>query len=279
MVGSLGGDGGIKCPRCHQCWPMFNDTEFLTRLGLKRVASILQTTSSNAFLWMKITVFLVMFNSILLENPEFRCIMQSGEVAVFIKYALQWRHNERDGVSNYQPHDCSLNRLFKAQKKTSKLRVTGLCEGNSPATGEFPAQRASDAENVSIWWRHHGLRPLWEDVTNTTQSWVACCLCLDFSSDNILHKSSLNFLIKSEVRLIPEAPRSWLTNICHSRSERPLEYTKLDSTRTFEITIVWHCAADKYISCIYIYTCKILKTGVVTSSSLPVVNFKVPWIT
>ena len=22
-------------------------------------------------------------------------------------------------------------------------------------TGEFPAQRASNAENVSIWWRHH----------------------------------------------------------------------------------------------------------------------------
>ena len=27
--------------------------------------------------------------------------------------------------------------------------------GNSPVTGEFPAQRASNAENVSIWWRHH----------------------------------------------------------------------------------------------------------------------------
>ena len=40
-------------------------------------------------------------------------------------------------------------------KKTSKLRVTGICAGNSPATGEFPAQRASNAENVSIWWRHH----------------------------------------------------------------------------------------------------------------------------
>ena len=39
-------------------------------------------------------------------------------------------------------------------KKTSKLRVTGLCEGNSSVTGEFPAQRASNAENVSIWWRH-----------------------------------------------------------------------------------------------------------------------------
>ena len=43
-------------------------------------------------------------------------------------------------------------------KKTSKLRVTGLCAGNSPGTGEFPAQMASDAENVSIWWRHHGTK-------------------------------------------------------------------------------------------------------------------------
>ena len=33
--------------------------------------------------------------------------------------------------------------------------LTGLCAGNSPATGEFPAQMASDAENVSIWWRHY----------------------------------------------------------------------------------------------------------------------------
>ena len=41
------------------------------------------------------------------------------------------------------------------QKKTSKPRVTGLCEGNSPVTGEFPSQRASNAETVPIWWRHH----------------------------------------------------------------------------------------------------------------------------
>ena len=69
---------------------------------------------------------------------------------------LQWRHNEHDSVSNYQPHDCLLNRFFgRRSKKTSKLRVTGLCVGNSPGTGEFPAQRASNVENVSIWWRHH----------------------------------------------------------------------------------------------------------------------------
>ena len=69
---------------------------------------------------------------------------------------LQWRHHGRDSVSNHQPHDCLLDRLFRRRsKKISKLRVTGLCAGNSPATGEFPAQRASNTENVSIWWRHH----------------------------------------------------------------------------------------------------------------------------
>ena len=69
---------------------------------------------------------------------------------------LQWRRNMHDEVSNHQPYDCLLNRLFRRRsKKTSKLRVNGLCEGNSPVTGEFPAQRASNAENVSIWWRHH----------------------------------------------------------------------------------------------------------------------------
>ena len=70
--------------------------------------------------------------------------------------ALQWRHNEGDGVSDHQHHDCLLNRIFRRRsEKTSKLRVTGLCAGNSHVTGEFPAQRASNVENVSIWWHHH----------------------------------------------------------------------------------------------------------------------------
>ena len=43
---------------------------------------------------------------------------------------LQWRHNERSGVSHHQPHECLPN-------------------------GLFPAQMASNAENVSIWRRHH----------------------------------------------------------------------------------------------------------------------------
>ena len=66
----------------------------------------------------------------------------------------QWRHNTQYDISYQQPHDCSLNRLFRRiSKKTSKLRVTGLCGGNSPA------QMASNAENISIWWRHHEMSP------------------------------------------------------------------------------------------------------------------------
>ena len=74
-----------------------------------------------------------------------------------VSNALRWRHNERDSVSNHQPHHCLLNRSFRRRsKKTPKLRVTGLCAGKSPGTSEFPAQMASNAENVSIWWHHHG---------------------------------------------------------------------------------------------------------------------------
>ena len=79
-------------------------------------------------------------------------------LTTFLNSTLRWRHNDHAGVSNHQPHGCLLNRLFRRKsKKTSKLRVSGLCAGNSPGTGEFPAQMASYAENVSIWWRHHDL--------------------------------------------------------------------------------------------------------------------------
>ena len=85
------------------------------------------------------------------------------------KDPLQWRHNERDSVSNHQPHDCLLNRLFRRRsKKTSKLRVTGLCAGNSPGT----AQMASYAENVSIWWRHHARRQTFAYSIKQRQCWT-----------------------------------------------------------------------------------------------------------
>ena len=84
-------------------------------------------------------------------------LVHSLLIVMSLTNTLQWRHNGCNSISKHQPHDCLLNRLFRRRsKKTWKLRVTGLCAGNSPGTGEFPTHMASNTENVSIWWRHHG---------------------------------------------------------------------------------------------------------------------------
>ena len=65
---------------------------------------------------------------------------------------LQRRHNERDGVSSHRRLDCLLKRLFRRRLKTkkSKLGIICFCEGKSPVTVEFPTQRHSNVEKVSI---------------------------------------------------------------------------------------------------------------------------------
>ena len=71
----------------------------------------------------------------------------------WILKSLQWRHNDHDGVSNHQPHGCLLNRLFRRRsKKTSKLRVTGLCVGNSPGPHKGSVTRKMfPFEDVIMW--------------------------------------------------------------------------------------------------------------------------------
>ena len=84
------------------------------------------------------------------------CICRSCACRDRLRNTLHWRHNECDGVSNHWRLHCLLICwCMSKSKKTSKLCVTGLCGGNSPVTGEFPAPKASNAENVSIWWRRH----------------------------------------------------------------------------------------------------------------------------
>ena len=69
--------------------------------------------------------------------PKVEKLTRLSEVTFLnISLSLQWRHDERDGVSNHQPHDCLLMQPFI--KKTSKLRVTGLCAGNSPGLVNSP---------------------------------------------------------------------------------------------------------------------------------------------
>ena len=114
---------------------------------------------------------------------------------------LQWRHNGRDGVSNHQPCECLLGRpIRRRSEKTSTPRVTGLCVGNSPETGEFPAQMTSKAENVSIWWRHHYVLQKYSqyDGTDIIQEQVDLYLHIDKLAPNLftwIHNKTLILIL------------------------------------------------------------------------------------
>ena len=86
-----------------------------------------------------------------------------------IKVTLYWRHNEHDDVSNHWRLYCLLRHLIRrTSKKTSKLRVTGLCEGNhrwpvdsirkGPLTRIlFRLMTSSCHGYISVWYTYDGL--------------------------------------------------------------------------------------------------------------------------
>ena len=99
--------------------------------------------------------------------------------------ALQWRNNEFYGIPNYQPHNCLLSRLFRHRsKKALKLRGTGLCKGNSPVPGEFPAQKASIAETIAMWWHHNANQMINKSIqkhrNNISEHSLRSCVCFNF---------------------------------------------------------------------------------------------------
>ena len=107
-----------------------------------------------------------------LLSPEKRGLQGSISLRVGMSSKFDWNPISVDHYSDvimsataYQITGvsiiCSTSRSSadqrKQQSRASKLRVTGLCEGNPPVTGGFPSQRASNAENVFIWWRHRDI--------------------------------------------------------------------------------------------------------------------------
>ena len=58
-------------------------------------------------------------------------------------------------MSAMAPHITSLNQAHFKENIKAPRHWPKSCVGNLPVTGKFPAQMASNAENVSIWWRHH----------------------------------------------------------------------------------------------------------------------------
>ena len=78
---------------------------------------------------------------LLLSNQIWELVEWDSRGVLFVIFSLQWRHIERNGVSDHRRPDCLLNRLFRCKsKKTTTLRVTALCDGNLPMTGGCSSQ-------------------------------------------------------------------------------------------------------------------------------------------
>ena len=93
-------------------------------------------------------------------------------------------------VLNNRSLDCLLNRLLRCRsKKTSKLRVAGLSYGNPPVIGGLPSQRIRNAENVSIWWRHHECR---SDKYDERRFWWKKCMIFALSCYTFQRNTSYN---------------------------------------------------------------------------------------
>ena len=72
-----------------------------------------------------------------------------------VMITLHWRHNEPDGVSNHQPRDCLLNCLFRCRRKHQSSASLAFVRRIHRGPVDSPHKKASNAENISIWWRHN----------------------------------------------------------------------------------------------------------------------------
>ena len=122
---------------------------------------------------------------------------------------LQWRHNERHGVSNHQRLESLLNRLFRRRsKKIPKLRVTVLCEGNSPVIMKM--KYALERCSINALWMSQlskisdtavrVIRVILKKMCTILHSVGFCCGCL---SEVFTHILQIYFTSTSAIKRLP----------------------------------------------------------------------------
>ena len=119
------------------------------------------------------------------------------------------------------------------QKKTPKLRVTGLREGNSSVTGELPAQRSSYTENVSTWWRHCVLLQITIPYIVVLKAfiWITCTL----NGGPLGPKSKLHHFTK--IMFSPRPYQHHLNNTYRKRSN--ISRTKSTNVIVSRLVLQW----------------------------------------
>ena len=157
---------------------------------------------------------------------------------------LQWRHNERDGVSYHRRLVYLLNRLFRRRsKKTSKLHVTGLCEGNhrwpvdSPHKGPV-TRKILPFDDVIMWAR----------TTN------AHCIDVTWTSWHLKSQATDCFFFNNLFRITRKqtptlALHYWILVISAGFTEQNVHFNYMITIRITALTSL-PVSIDQYI-CIY----------------------------
>ena len=90
---------------------------------------------------------------------KYATVSSDTDVEIHVWYRESRDKLTRNCWTNHRSFDFCLTASVDSHQRHIKVCISGLYVGNSSVTGELPAQRASNAEKVSIWWRHH---PLWD---------------------------------------------------------------------------------------------------------------------
>ena len=148
----------MKCKtKCHDLW-LISAAMAIGRTS-NTAAQVLLRVASRAGHWKRISITSSSLCSVTIGIAD----TWSCTAILLAEYysPLRWRHNDHDGVSNHQPHGCLLKRLFRRKsKKTSKLRVTGLCVGKSPGPVNSPhkgpvTRKMFPFDDVIMRWQPH----------------------------------------------------------------------------------------------------------------------------
>ena len=165
----------------------------------------------------------------------------------------QWYHNGQDGFSNHQVHDYLLNCLFRRSSQKTSKRVTGHCEGKSHVAGELRVQRANNAENVLIGWRHREnkhfvaaaigynrsrlwrgyLKIIYSDFSPPKHIWTRECCIYIWQMILCYGSSCVLFFISTEIATGPCSPISplltlWFVTNSYARYHKCKFWLKLN---------------------------------------------------
>ena len=137
------------------CYPWWGDKGTDSRLEKKNLPALLPLQVMYCDVhWLRVIIFL--------EEKHRDALIRKSHCGYYSDVIMSEMASQTTGVSIIYS-----SLLRRRSKKTSELRFIGLCEGNSPVTGEFPAQRSINVENASIWWRHHDTRQSYDSYIST----------------------------------------------------------------------------------------------------------------